>query len=879
MLDTSPFFSESFYLAQNQDVSEAINGGKFKSGLEHFNTYGKFEGRDPSLLFNNKYYLQQNADVATAVNAGAFRSGYEHFETFGKLEVRNFSQVFDTRYYLEQNSDVTGAFQRGQITAIEHYLDNGQFEGRNPSQLFDNSFYLAQNADVARAIGVDSLTGIRHYLDFGVTEGRVATTDFNNSFYLQQNADVAAAVNNRVFANAFEHYIKFGVAEGRYGNDILLNPAAIYVSNNGTTNVGDVDRFDPNFTTQRRFAAGNNEGVDLDIAGNLYQAGDVTPGDGSIRVISAIANRSNGDAFSTNRDRELRGTQTQLNAPKGFAIAHNAGFTIVADNGTQNLKVFGTAAGGDVPPVAIAALPANPWDVAYDEDNDRLFVALVNGDISVFDRFIGNGSNIGGNGISRTITPVNSAGTKVSTNLHGIAYSPARNKLVVTDVGAATAAQSPNFNADGRIYVIDNASTASGNVIPSRTIEGPSTQMGNPVDMILNGTEVRITEKARDRLLIYRNIFDGPSGDIAPDASIVELKPESLVAAQNEGLTNRGVTDIETNATAIDSVVVASNPPAAGSTEFITKLTSNLQTQSAFNPSNVVPSLENVTFDLTGDAFVTFDNGSDTNGGIAIVNRLANSRNGETFNITRDRIITGANTGLVSPKGLDIADNLGLVFVAENNAATPAILVFSTQAQGDVLPLVKITNLGGRRPWDVDYEPNSDRLFVAATDGSVLVYDRYTATQGINGPDRVITPIDSSGAKISVNLHGIIYSESSNTLLLSDVGSATNASDGQLFVVNNASTANGNVAVTGIAGANSKLGNPVDITYDGANLYVAEKSNNLVMRFDNILNQLALLNPNQNQSAIFDLAPTLSVTRSRPESVALAPDYLAARPQ
>lgn len=123
--------------------------------------------------------------------------------------------------------------------------------------------------------------------------------------------------------------------------------------------------------------------------------------------------------------------------------------------------------------------------------------------------------------------------------------------------------------------------------------------------------------------------------------------------------------------------------------------------------------------------------------------------------------------------------------------------------------------------------------------------------------------------KVSVNLHGIIYVESSDTLLLSDVGSAMNPSDGQLFVINNASSANGNFAVQAqIAGASTRLGNPVDVTFDGSNLYVAEKSNDLVLRFDNIL----------TQSGVLNIAPNLTAAKNKPESVALAPDYLSARP-
>jgi hypothetical protein len=431
-------------------------------------------------------------------------------------------------------------------------------------------------------------------------------------------------------------------------------------------------------------------------------------------------------------------------------------------------------------------------------------------------------------------------------------------------VGAASAAQSADFNSDGRIYVVNNASTVNGNVVPSRSIEGPATQLGNPVDLILDGDTVRIAEKAGDKLLLFQNIFDGPSGNIAPDLAVAQTKPESLVAAVNVA-SSPDVTDIESTNVAIASLVSTSNPPAAN--DPIAKLSTSLQTQTTFDTTNGVATLENITFDRTGDAFVTFDDGSNTNGGILVVNRLAKSRDGGTFSESRDRTITGSNTGLVSPKGLDVADNLGLVFIAENNASTPGILAFSTQAQGNVSPVFSTTDLGGRRPWDVDYEPTSDRLFVAATDGSVLIYDNYAANSGAGGLTRVITPFDPSGTNaVSVNLHGVIYVQSADTLLLSDVGSAMDPNDGQLFVINNASSANGNVAVTAqIGGNNTLLGNPVDITFDGNNLYVAEKSNDVILRFDNIL----------SQSGVLNIAASSSVTRNKPESVALAPEYLS----
>lgn len=74
---------------------------------------------------------------------------------------------------------------------------------------------------------------------------------------------------------------------------------------------------------------------------------------------------------------------------------------------------------------------------------------------------------------------------------------------------------------------------------------------------------------------------------------------------------------------------------------------------------------------------------------------------------------------------------------------------------------------------------------------------------------------------------------------------------------------NGNDALLG----NTMLGNPVDIAFDGVNLYVAEKSQDAVLRFDDVLN-----------SAGGDIAPAATMAQDAPESVAIVPDYLARSP-
>lgn len=84
--------------------------------------------------------------------------------------------------------------------------------------------------------------------------------------------------------------------------------------------------------------------------------------------------------------------------------------------------------------------------------------------------------------------------------------------------------------------------------------------------------------------------------------------------------------------------------------------------------------------------------------------------------------------------------------------------------------------------------------------------------------------------------HGITYSANDDVMILTDVASAADATDGGLIVINNFttvlnSTSNmGTIAMSNqkrIYGASSTLGNPVDVAYDYVTnvIYVAERAN------------------------------------------------------
>lgn len=633
--------------------------------------------------------------------------------------------------------------------------------------------------------------------------------------------------------------------------------AKFILANNGPDNSGTVNLIDQNSATLKTLTTNANEGVAFDSLGNLIQAGDA--GNGSLVTVCNALNRVDGGMYDNNHDRSITGPTTTLVTPKGIHVSHQRGLIFAADFDAMQITVFGSAAAGDVVPLASTVTDAKPWDVTYDDINDRLYVALTNGDVAVYDDYVDGGFIATP---ARVITPSDDTGEKISVNIHGIVLDGDTNKLVLSDVGSAEDV------TDGALFVIDNADQADGNTAVARSIAGPTTMLGNPVDINLTGSDLRVAEKSNDAVLIFSNIFSGPSGDISPDSVTTTIKPESITETvmPNE---MADISDSQMANMSLLGIAVSSNPSSAGpTTGQISRLSAPLTSElGSYNASVAV---ESVTFDKAGNSYATFDDSSTAMGGIVISNKVALHRDGQVYNASQDSIITGAATGLISPKGIDVASDSGMIFIAENNAATPGILIFSTCTTGDASPLLTLTPSADAIPWDVDYDVKTDRAFVALTNGTVAVFDEVKSKlmagmTTITGEDRLITPASGGAALIApTNIHGIDYDALSDSLIISDVGSATDATDGKIYVVNNAGNAAGLVNISvNISGPATMLGNPVDIMYSGNHLYVAEKSNSLVMRFDNILN-----------SPGGDISADVSYSFTAPESVAILPTWL-----
>lgn len=632
------------------------------------------------------------------------------------------------------------------------------------------------------------------------------------------------------------------------------NKVSLLVAADGGDETGLISRYDASIqpatglgSAVQTFAAGLAEGIATDHADHLYQAG--IDGFGTVKAVCHLPKRASGSVFDVGIDRVVT---SALNSPKGITVAQKAGLIMTAETGAPAAAVSvvsATAGEGSMPLYTISRTAmggSGAWDVAYDEDSDKLFVALTNGSVAYFKGYLAlamTGAEVEPTAIFRPNNPL------PASNMHGIVYDAASDRLIVSDVGSATSAD------DGSLYVFEGASGLSGAVAPERTLRGAATLLGNPVDLSMQNGALFVAEKANGggRILVFLDIAGGGSGDIAPDRVYDLAAPESLMASAATG-----------NATvvtpALSRLLVSANAANMGTQ--VTAVSPALDTKgNVFTPVMTSQFVESIALDNNGDALVSFDDaGSPGTGGISFVNRLATRAADDMLSVNRDRQVMGASTTLIAPKGMKVVDSAGVALVADLNAAAPgAVKVFSLCSAGDHTPLMTTTLPAGARPWDVDYDAGADRLYVAATNGSILVYDNYLGSMP-TAPSRTIDPDDKSGFAVS-NLHGIVYDTKTDRLIVSDVGDAANATDGRIYIIDNAAKANGLTALRlEISGPLSQLGNPVDLAFDGANLYVAEKSNNQLQRINGIY----------NLSGAIDKAADVALSFTAPESIALS---------
>lgn len=268
-------------------------------------------------------------------------------------------------------------------------------------------------------------------------------------------------------------------------------------------------------------------------------------------------------------------------------------------------------------------------------------------------------------------------------------------------------------------------------------------------------------------------------------------------------------------------------------------LTTELAT--AMTLTTDIASVESAAFDSYGGIYITVDLSIGEDGVITAGGLLRyDSFFGADF-FPEPVLIAGESSGIVAPKGLQVLETLGVVAIADQGAKN--VKLFALDAGPDDAPTAVLSIGEGGSVWDVWYDILNDTLYAAKTNGDLAAYDFFSESRGADGPDRMITPTDADGNKISVNLHGIEIDYDSNTVILTDVGDATVNNDGQIFLMRAISISDGPTPVDArIFGDQTQLGNPVDVIFDGNGIYVAEKANDLLLYYANILDREGELN-------------------------------------
>ena len=123
-------FDANYYLAQYQDVREAVAAGKI-TAEQHWKLYGCKEERNPNAEFNTAYYASHNTDV---VDSGM--NYLDHYIKYGSAEAVAGKRLpnaswesidltkFDKDAYLAANQDVKASG----MDALQHYMLYGRFE-------------------------------------------------------------------------------------------------------------------------------------------------------------------------------------------------------------------------------------------------------------------------------------------------------------------------------------------------------------------------------------------------------------------------------------------------------------------------------------------------------------------------------------------------------------------------------------------------------------------------------------------------------------------------------------------------------------------------------------------------------------------------------
>lgn len=239
-------------------------------------------------------------------------------------------------------------------------------------------------------------------------------------------------------------------------------------------------------------------GVSVDSErGEVYVANDT--GDS----VTVYATTADGDVAPR---RILKGPKTSIKNPLGVFVDAANDEVWVANYGNHTATVYRRTASGDVSPLRIirsapagapATMISNPYSIAYDANREEILVpsCVQHPRIAAFARLADKNA-----GATRMIQGQR---TLLNRTVHGIAYDRLHDEIVVnSNIGQA---------------VLTYRGAANGDEAPIRIIQGPRTQLRDPVSVALDAVHNEIFVFQRGPASEKVIVFDrNAQGDVPP---------------------------------------------------------------------------------------------------------------------------------------------------------------------------------------------------------------------------------------------------------------------------------------------------------------------------------------------------------------------------
>ena len=475
-------------------------------------------------------------------------------------------------------------------------------------------------------------------------------------------------------------------------------------------------------------------------------------------------------------------------------------------NGQTNLFVVYDITSTSITLSSTYTSEINLWGIHL--DGSTMYAIQDNSsNLAVYNNFFSNSS---GTIIADVVVDVASM-----VRTHGLTYDRTTNTMILTDVAEASSA------TDGAIVVVENfTDVIDDNIITDAEqirIEGINTSLGNPVDVAYNvsGNNILVAERASDggKVLVYD--YPTTGGDIAPTYSQLFAGASAIYLG--------GATEPFTLATIGDLFISSNTSNMIGVADVLEDR--NLMIASF---ANAGMDADGIYYDSETDVLYQINRTdnvvnaySDVKvslaaGMVPVVSATSSSDfiNGRELAVAGDRLVVAQDAN-------DANGQLNKLFVYQ---FTPTSIVLKKTYDVDI-------NL-----WGIHADVNT--LYAIVDNSNQLaVFDNFFENlDGVVAVSRTIE-IDEM-----VRTHGLTYDVDSDLMLLTDVGEASSDSDGAIHIVPNFTSASldnviSSTEQTRISGAQTALGNPVDIAYkkDINAIYVAERANGggRVLGFEN----------------------------------------------